>query len=131
MKQATILVVEDERPLAKAIQNKLERHGFEVISARSVDQAIFYLEDDDIEKINLVWLDHYLLGTKTGLDFVAYIRNNNILKKIPIFVVTNTGGHDKKETYLHLGANQYYIKANHHLNTIIEDIVNIMSTLAE
>lgn len=118
----TVLVVEDERPLAEAIKVKLEKNGFEVLSARSIDQAIEYVDDKDIEKVDLIWLDHYLLGQKTGLDFVAYIRSSEGMKDLPIFVVTNTGGHDKKQTYLHLGANKYYVKADNKLNEIIDDI---------
>jgi DNA-binding response OmpR family regulator len=55
----TILIVEDERPLANAIKIKLELNGFETVTARSVAQALDYLEN--INEINAIWLDHYLL----------------------------------------------------------------------
>jgi DNA-binding response OmpR family regulator len=35
----TILVIEDERPLLNAINAKLEKSGFGVIAARSVEQT--------------------------------------------------------------------------------------------
>ncbi|MEI7424776.1 MAG: response regulator, partial [Candidatus Staskawiczbacteria bacterium] len=56
----TILVVEDEKPLMDAVKRKLEISGFYVVTARDVEQALGYLED--LEKVDLVWLDHYLLG---------------------------------------------------------------------
>lgn len=116
----SILVVEDERPLLNAIKEKLEKNGFDVVTARSVSQATGYLED--ISELKAVWLDHYLLGDKNGLDFVGEIRGNKKFADLPIFVVTNTGGHEKKETYMKLGATEYYVKVNHRLDAIIKDI---------
>ena len=41
----SILVIEDERPLADAIKAKLEQNGFAVTTARTVEQALNYLEE--------------------------------------------------------------------------------------
>jgi DNA-binding response OmpR family regulator len=68
----TILVIEDERPLVKAIEAKLEKSGFDVVTARTVKQGLAYI--DEIDSIDAVWLDHYLLGEETGLDFVAEMK---------------------------------------------------------
>lgn len=65
---------------------------------------------------------HHLFGKKDGLDFLSIAREKGYLENVPIFVVTNTGGHDKKQTYLELGATKYYVKANNHLDKIIIDI---------
>ena len=43
-KQSTILVVEDEAPLIRAISAKLTREGFSILTASSVDQALEQLE---------------------------------------------------------------------------------------
>lgn len=115
----TVLVVEDEAPLLEAIQEKLETKGFNVVVARTCDDAIVKIDEVGIDA---VWLDHYLLGDKTGLDFIAHVKEHDARKDIPVFVVTNTGTHDKKETYMQLGAVNYYIKANHKLGDIITDI---------
>ena len=53
--QRTILVVEDERPLVKIIETKLEKHGFNVVTARTVDQGFEYLKE--IGNIDAIWLD--------------------------------------------------------------------------
>lgn len=96
----SILVVEDEKPLQKAIRAKLEREGFGVVSAVDVDQALEYVKDEDIQ-IDGVWLDHYLLGKKNGLDFVGAIQGDEKLKNVPVFVVTNTAGYEKKKLTCH------------------------------
>ena len=120
-----VLVIEDEKPLLEAIKLKLEKSGFDVVTARSVDQALNLLED--ISKIDVIWLDHYLLGKGDGLDFVAKVKNDGKLKNIPIFVVSNTTSPDKVQAYLRLGATKYYTKADFRLDKIIEDILEYLN----
>lgn len=119
-KDCVILVVEDEVPLAKAIQVKLEKIGFGVVTARNVEQAINFMSD--IPTIDFIWLDHYLLGNKTGLEFVKYIKDNPKWSKIPIFLVTNTATKQKIYTYLSLGVNKYFIKAGSRLDEVVNEI---------
>ncbi len=115
-----ILVVEDERPLAVAIRLKLESNGFDVVTARTARQAMDYLKE--VPRIDLIWLDHYLLGKETGLDLVADIKERGDQRHIPIFVISNTASADKVQTYLQLGVEKYYVKSDHRLDEIIEDI---------
>ena len=97
----TILVIEDERPLAKVIGDKLGHAGFEVLTARTVDQGLEYIEE--VSSIDAVWLDHYLLGEKTGLDFVAKLKSfDSKWRNIPIFVVSNTASRDNLHSYIWL-----------------------------
>ncbi|MFA5125041.1 MAG: response regulator [Patescibacteria group bacterium] len=123
--QKTILVVEDERPLVEAIKIKLEKSGFAVTTARTVKQALQYLEEG--VKIDVIWLDHYLLGQENGLDLVAKIKEeDSAWKAIPIFVVSNTATPDKVQSYLRLGVNKYYTKADFRLELIIKDIKDFL-----
>lgn len=115
-----ILVVEDERPLLEAIAIKLSKEGFRTTIARTCEDALVALSAHP--DIQAVWLDHYLLGQETGLDFISKAKTMATSAHIPIFVVTNTGGSEKQQTYLRLGAAHYYIKSNHRLEEIILDI---------
>lgn len=119
-----VLVVEDELPLQNAIKIKLEKNGFQVLTARSVEQAMNHVLD--VEKIDVIWLDHYLLGEKTGLDFVITLKSDKKFVKIPIFVVSNTASSDKVKSYISLGATKYYTKANYRLEQIIEDMRKVI-----
>lgn len=142
IKKKTILVIEDERALLNVVNARLEKKGFGVITARSVDevfnanleknglgiiaastikQAIEYLEN--LEQIDAIWLDHNLLGKENGLDFVKKLKaNGGRWDKIPIFVVSNTEGSKVINSYVDLGVSKYYIKSNHRLDEIIKDI---------
>ena len=117
-----ILVLEDERPLLEAIKIKLEKNNFEVVTTRTVEQAKEYVKD--LNKIDAIWLDHYLIGKETGLDFLAWCKEEDNIKCkfIPIFVVSNTASSDKVTTYMGLGVNKYFVKSNHKLDEIIKEI---------
>lgn len=141
-KKKTILVIEDERALLTVINTKLEKSGFGVMGARSVDQvfsaglnkkdldvitpeaihqALDYL--NDLKNIDAIWLDHNLLGKETGLDLVVRLRGNGgRWKKIPIFVVSNSENPETIASYLKLEKSKYYVKSNHRLDAIIDDI---------
>ena len=121
----TILVVEDEKPLMDAVKKKLELSGFYVVTARSVEQALSYLSD--IERVDLVWLDHYLLGKENGLDLVTRMKEDGSKWiNIHIFIVSNTASPDKVNSYLHLGVDKYFTKSDHRLDDIIKDIHNVL-----
>ena len=123
----TILVLEDERPLLSAIKLKITNAGFEVVTARSVEQALGYLQD--AIHIDAIWLDHYLLGRENGLDFVTKLKaDEGPWKSIPIFVVSNTATSDTLKTYLHLGVENYFVKSDKRLDEIISEIKEVLTT---
>jgi DNA-binding response OmpR family regulator len=122
--QKTVLIVEDEKPLLNAIKIKLENSGFDVVTARTVDQALHYMED--LERVDVIWLDHYLLGKGTGLDFVVKIKSNDKWKQIPIFVVSNTASPEKVRSYIKFGAIKFYTKADFRLDEIIADMKGVL-----
>lgn len=126
----TILVIEDERPLVQVIEAKLLKAGFDVLTARTIDQGLHYMEDFDT--IDAIWLDHYLFGEKTGLDFVEKIKSpDSPWKHIPIFVVSNTANSENLQSYIRLGVNKYSVKTDHRLDEMANDIKNFLATAQE
>ncbi len=116
----TILVLEDERQLAKAVHEAFTERGFETIIVSTVEDGIRQLEN--LGRVDVIWLDHYLLGTGNGLDFVVQLKNHTQWQKIPIFVVSNTASSGNIRSYIQLGVNNYYTKADYDINQIINDI---------
>ncbi|MDD4333361.1 MAG: response regulator [Patescibacteria group bacterium] len=119
----TILVVEDESPLSEAIRDKLKIKGYDSIIAKTESDAEEALKNN---KIDLIWLDHYLPGKKNGIYFAKQVKENSIWRKIPIIVVTNTASPDKQEAYCQLGVKKYYTKSNFSLLEIINNISNLL-----
>ncbi len=115
----SILVVEDDRSLSVAVSKKLELSDFQVYGATSVDEALQVLHD---HKIDAIWLDHYLFGDKNGLDFVAATKATAAWQNIPIYIVSNTASDDKVRSYIKLGVTKYYVKSDHRLDEITDEI---------
>ncbi|HEY4505645.1 MAG TPA: response regulator [Candidatus Paceibacterota bacterium] len=148
-RRKTILVIEDEKPLLEVINEKLEKSGFNVISARSVgdafnaqfsksnlsavtvhsiEQALLYLES--LEKVDAVWLDHHLIGDEDGLDFVKKFKaNGGRWNKIPVFVVSNAASPKTIKSYMNSGVSKYYVKSDHRLDEIIKDINSFLEPI--
>ncbi|HUX80941.1 MAG TPA: response regulator [Candidatus Paceibacterota bacterium] len=142
-----ILVIEDERPLLEVINAKLEKNGFTVIAARSVEQAFnAHIEKNDLgvitvrtieqaldyleqlERIDAVWLDHHLVGKEDGLDFVKKFKaNGGRWNKIPVFVVSNAANPATVKSYKNSGVSRYYVKSDHRLDEIIADIESFLA----
>lgn len=121
----TILIVEDEQPLLNVIRKKLRTKNFEVVTARTVKQAVDYI--NEVDGIDLIWLDHYLEGEENGLDLVIYLKQHlNDKAHIPIFLVSNTSYPEKYQSYLALGVDKYYTKSNYSLNQIVDDVRNYL-----
>ena len=116
----TILVIEDELPLLEAIQRKLESAGFAVLTAQNTEAAMAKLQRGP--KADLIWLDHYIFGKEPGLLFVAELKNDPRWSRIPIFVVSNASGPEKRQAYMSLGADKYYTKVDSKLEDICQDI---------
>ena len=117
-----VLVIEDERPLLNVIIKKLKSKNLNTMSARSVAEAEDKL--NTASNLSAIWLDHYLLGSKSGLDFVKNIKTDGRYDKVPIYVVSNTASDEKVGVYTSLGIKKYYVKADHSLDEIVSDLLD-------
>src|SRR3989344_3817264 len=112
----TILVLEDERQLARAVREAFSERGFSPIVVSTVEDGLRELQN--LGHVDVIWLDHYLLGAGNGLDFVVQLKNNPEWKEIPIFVVSNTASSTNIRSYIQLGGSNYYTKAEYDINQI-------------
>ena len=119
-----VLIVEDEKPLQLAVKLKLEKKGIVTLTARSGDEAWQHLKQDP--EIEAIWLDHYLLGEVSGLDIAARVKDDQTLKNIAIFVVSNTATDEKVKSYLHLGVDKYYTKAHTVLDKVVDEVIETL-----
>lgn len=115
-----VLVLEDERHLANAIREAFALRNYTTLIVDSVESGLHELQNSD--DISVIWLDHYLLGTKNGIDFVVQLKASEKWKKIPIFVVSNSTSTANIGSYIQLGVANYYTKADYDLEQIMNDI---------
>ena len=109
-----ILVVEDEKPLAHALQLKFTHDGFEVDTATNGREG---LEMALKNKYDAILLD-LIMPHMDGFSFLQELKDKKI--KTPILVLSNLGQSEDKERAKELGAVNYYVKSN----TPIADIIS-------
>ena len=126
-KKYTILVVEDEEPIRKVILEKLSLYNFNAITAGTIADAMSAMRDE--VEIDAVWLDHYLPGGKSGIDFVRALKESELWKNVPIFVVSNTAGRDKVNQYKEMGITRYFVKAENRLGQIVEEVEAYLTSM--
>ncbi|NMB70433.1 response regulator [candidate division WWE3 bacterium] len=128
----TVLVVEDDNNFVRIINAKLGKNGIKTLVSSTASGGLQMLEQN---KVDLIWLDHYLVGEQTGYDFVAAVKKDKRFNRIPIFLVTNYDDYgntvvflerltteEKPKTYLEYGIDKYFVKSNTSLDTIILEI---------
>ena len=99
-----VLIVEDEEPVAKAIQLKLEREGLAGVIARDGQEALDIFSQGGI---SLVLLD-LILPKRTGFEVLGEIRKKD--PQVPVIAVSNLSQEEDRSQALQLGANAYITK---------------------
>lgn len=84
-----VLVVDDDRDICNAIKALLDFEGFEVITAANGQEAMEML--DDVEP-SLILLD-LNMPVMDGYTFNAKLQDHNVLRNIPVIIVTATKNH--------------------------------------
>ena len=119
----TILFIEDEPTLQKAIGQFLEGEGYQIKSALDGELG---LELAKKEKPDLILLD-IILPKKDGFKVLKALREDEATKEIPVVILTNLENDADVEKALSLGATTYLVKANYKLEEITNKIKEILS----
>ncbi len=96
-----ILVIEDEKKVAGALQEGLQRNGFSVDLAFNGEEGFFLL---NTETYDLLLLDLMLPG-HSGYDILRTMREKGI--RIPVLILSARDSTDDKVTGLDMGADDY------------------------
>ncbi len=117
-----ILIVEDEEYLARALQDNLVPRGCLIDIADNGEKALEYLSHNipDLVVLDLV------MPRRDGFYVLQHIKDNEVWKHIPVFILSNLGETDDIKRAMDLGADDYFIKSH---NTILEVITRIMQLL--
>lgn len=104
MNKGKILVVEDEKKIARVLSLELEYEGYEVKVKETGMSGLQALEE---ESFDLVLLD-VMLPELSGLEVLRRVRKTNTAT--PIILITARGSVPDKVSGLDLGANDYITK---------------------
>ena len=113
-----LLIVEDEKILAKVLQEKLEKEGFTIAVAGDGEAALSQIRSF---RPDMVLLD-IILPKKDGLQVLEEIKADSEFSHLPVIMLSNLGEDEKIKSALKLGAVDYLVKAQHPINEVVEKI---------
>ncbi len=104
---AKVLIIEDEKTLAKMYKDVFEQNDHQVRVVHGVDDA---LEAASEMKPDLILLDILLPG-ETGISFLIKLRKvEDSISETPVVAFSNYDDQESKEEAFRLGAKDYLIK---------------------
>jgi len=112
-----ILIIEDEKPLAQALELKLKKVGYQTAVAYTGKSGLSLMK---AREFDVVLLD-LLMPIMDGFEVLAQI--NKLPKKPTVFVLSNLGQREDEKKALAMGAKKFFIKSNTPLTAIVEQIM--------
>jgi len=117
-----VLIVEDDVMLNKIYQTKLGIVGYKVFAAYDGEEGIKKMEE---AVPNIVLLD-LMLPKKNGFEVLEIVKQNIKLNHIPVIILSNLGQGDDIERGKALGADDFLVKSNVKLETVLEKIEQVL-----
>jgi DNA-binding response OmpR family regulator len=115
-----ILIIEDEKTLARALEHKLTRSGYMVSAVFNGEDGIKRVQK---EIFDLILLD-LIMPKVDGFAVLAVLKAENIMT--PVIVLTNLGQeHDMKQAK-EFGAKDFFIKSNTSIASIVEHVTELL-----
>lgn len=109
-----ILIVEDERPLAHALELKMTHEGYETTVASTGDEG---LSEAVSGKYDLILLDLILPGVD-GFTILQEMKAKKM--KAVVIILSNLGQDEDRKKAQEFGARDYLIKSNVPLSDIVK-----------
>ncbi len=117
-----ILIIEDEKPIARAMELKLKKAGFDAQIASNGEDALKILQKDSFD---LALLD-LVMPKVDGFGVLEEIKNKKI--KIKIVVTSNLSQDNHIKKAKELGAIDFLIKSD---TSIVEIVNKVKSVLGQ
>ena len=119
--QKTILIIEDEPTLQKALTKSLEAEGFKIENALDGETG---LNKSLASPPDLILLD-LVLPQKNGFEVLSELKSDEKTKRVPVLVLTNLENANDVEKAISLGATGYLVQSNYDLDDIVAKIKEI------
>lgn len=116
----TVLIVEDEQSMQRALKNKLEHAGYVVCTAIDGEDALVSLRGS---KLDLVLLD-LIMPKMDGITVLRQMKADDQLRSVPVVILTNLSSGDKVAEAMQLGTFDFLVKANYSLDDVLKKVTD-------
>jgi DNA-binding response OmpR family regulator len=113
-----VLIVEDERPLAHALDLKLTHEGFETTVASNGQEGLDLIKNGSFD---VVLLD-MMMPVMDGFQVLQELKKQD--KRPVVFVLSNLSQHEDESRVIEAGAKKYFIKSDTPLSVIVDEVKN-------
>src|SRR4030042_2018443 len=113
-----ILLIEDEEIMLNLLQRKLTQEGYEIFVARNGEEGLEVMRK---EMPDLVLLD-IIMPKMGGFEGMEKKVSDNVLKKIPVIVISNSGQPVEIDKAQKLGAKDWLIKTEFDPREVVEKV---------
>lgn len=115
-----ILIIEDEKTLARALELKLSRAGFNVRAVFNGEDGLILLEK---ETFDLILLD-LIMPKMDGFGVLRRLVELQI--KTPVIVLSNLSQENDAKKTKAFGAKEFFIKSNTPISAIVDKATKIL-----
>ncbi|THB80625.1 MAG: response regulator [Desulfobacteraceae bacterium] len=105
----SILLVDDSLPMRSVIKRTLVSAGYagsEFSEAANGQEALDLMQNDWIDLV----ITDYNMPVMNGLEFIKTVKGNDVLKEIPVIVVSTEGNKARIQEFMDSGAAGYITK---------------------
>ena len=117
-----VLVIEDEPDLSQAIRIKLEKEGYDIVTAENGKGGWDIVEKTDVDCIIL----DIVMPQTDGVWFLKTLRAHPTKTKIPVIVFTNLSEGEKVSSIVALGEYRLLVKAQTSLETLVNTVKEVL-----
>lgn len=122
-KKISILLVEDDDMLRTMYSEKFTKAGFDIKTAEDGKLALTVLKNVSPD---LILLD-IVMPNMDGFELLKVLRKEKKYAKVPIIMLTNMGAVDDIRKCERLGANDYFVKANHTPSEVLAKVQTFLT----
>ena len=118
----TILIIEDEAALQKALEDILTGEGYQTLAALDGEVGLSLAKEKNPD---LILLD-LILPKIHGFDVLKKLKSDEQTKDIPVIILTNLESMEDVNKAIELGATTYLVKANYNLEDVLSKIKKVL-----
>jgi two-component system, OmpR family, response regulator CpxR len=115
-----ILIIEDEKTLARALERKLSLAGFAVTTVFNGEAGLALILK---ESYSIILLD-LIMPKMDGFAVLAILKERNITT--PVMILSNLSQESDMKRTQAFGAKDFFIKSNTPISTIVERVTKLL-----
>ncbi len=112
-----VLIIDDDKILLRALSDKFQREGYEVIAAADGNEGLQKITG--VDKPDIVLLD-IVMPVKDGITMLKEMRAMDFVKDIPVILLTNLSDATNTMQAVQNGVHDYLIKSDWKIDDVVK-----------